>query len=67
MKTRKAYRELLNKQDLEFRPIREANGLRTMHHNGRYQQRKRAYGDYLYFQDREKFEVEYKEWAVSHE
>jgi hypothetical protein len=31
--------------------------------NGRYSQRTRPYGDYLYAQDRDKFDVEYKEWV----
>lgn len=34
------------------------------HKNGRYEQRKRGYGDYLYAQDREKFMVELDEWLT---
>lgn len=32
------------------------------HHHNRYQQRKRAYGDYLYAQDRDKFMMELRNW-----
>lgn len=32
------------------------------HRNGRYQQKTRQYGDYLYHQDREKFMVDLREW-----
>lgn len=49
--TRKQYRELLNKQDKG----------QVQHRHNRYQQRTREYGDYLYFQDREKFEFDYRE------
>lgn len=34
----------------------------TNHHNGKYHQVTRLYGDYLYHQDREKFMVDMKEW-----
>jgi hypothetical protein len=47
---RKAFRQFLN-----------TLGRGKTHRNGRYQQRTRSYGDYLYFQDREKFEVEFAE------
>ncbi len=30
----------------------------------RYRQVRRLYGDYLYHQDREKFEVDYAEWIA---
>lgn len=36
----------------------------TLHKNGRYEQKTRPYGDYLYYQDREKFEVDFKEWSA---
>jgi hypothetical protein len=36
------------------------------HKHGRYEQRTRPYGDYLYAQDREKFEVDYAEWLEQH-
>jgi hypothetical protein len=49
--TRAEYRRLLNAQDKD-------KGYR----NGRFQQRIRPYGDYLYYQDREKFEVNYQEY-----
>lgn len=32
------------------------------HRHNRYNQRTRAYGDYLFAQDREKFEVDMQEW-----
>lgn len=51
--TRKQYREYLN----ELFP---ANAPYPHSHN-RYKQRARAYGDYLYYQDREKFEADYQE------
>ena len=48
--TRAEYRRLLNELDTKVR-----------YRNNRYQQRSRKYGDYLYHQDREKFEVDYAE------
>lgn len=48
---RKAFREFLN----------ELGRSGKNHRNGRYQQRTRGYGDYLYAQDREKFDVEFAE------
>ena len=50
--TKKMFREYLNKL-AEDSPL---------HRNGRYHQSKRGYGDYLYFQDREKFNVDFEEW-----
>lgn len=49
--TRKAFREELNR-----------SGYQHSHANNRFGNRKRPYGDYLYAQDREKFEVDYAEW-----
>lgn len=49
-KTRAAFRRYLNALPGEN------------YKNGRYEQRTRPYGDYLYAQDREKFEWEYQEW-----
>ncbi len=49
--TKKAFREHLNK----VHPL-------PLHRNGPYHQRTRAYGDYLYAQDKERFDIEYKEW-----
>lgn len=46
--TIKAFREYLNSKF--------AGG--TMHKHERYHQVKRGYGDYLYYQDRAKFDVE---------
>lgn len=53
--SRKAFREELNSLDDGARP----------HRNGVYRQRSRKYGDYLWFQDRNKFEVDYAEWLVA--
>ena len=54
-KTKKVFRELLNRQDTESKnPISWKNN--------QYGQRKRLYGDYLYAQDRIKFDVNYEEW-----
>ena len=54
-KTKKAFREYLNQQDLTSRnPISWKNN--------RYHQRTRLYGDYLYSQDKIMFDVNYQEW-----
>lgn len=54
--TRAAFRRHLNAIDAaSARPI--------SHREGRYRQKSRLYGDYLYHQDRERFEVEYAEWS----
>ncbi len=50
--TKKAFREYLNS-------LGGAN-----HRNGMYQQRTRPYGEYLYAQDRDKFNVDYEEWKA---
>lgn len=56
--SRADFRRLLNKEDAESRnPI--------SHKHGSYRQIKRLYGDYLYNQDREKFEVNYQEWITT--
>lgn len=52
--TIKAFREHLNRQ--------YAGG--ENHRHERFQQRTRGYGDYLYRQDREKFNVELAEWLT---
>jgi len=49
--SRKAFREELNH-----------SGYQHSHANNRFGNRKRPYGDYLYAQDCEKFEVDYQEW-----
>ena len=49
--TRKEFREWLNRDFAE----------EPKHRNYRFQQRTRPYGDYLWFQDREKFEADYQE------
>lgn len=36
-----------------------------LHHNGPYRQKTRGYGDYLYHQDREKFDSEMLEWLAT--
>lgn len=50
--TRAEYRKMLNEQD---------DG-QSKHKNYRFQQRTRKYGDYLWNQDRAKFEVDYLEF-----
>jgi hypothetical protein len=56
MKTKKEFREYLNSlNDPSVNP----------HKNGKYQQRTRRYGDYLYHQDRDKFEATYREWLTN--
>lgn len=50
--TKKAFREYLN----------TLYGHSSNHVNGNFHQLKRKYGDYLYYQDREKFNVDYNEW-----
>lgn len=42
-----------------------SGGYKHSHANNKYGNRKRAYGDYLYHQDREKFEVDYAEWKAA--
>lgn len=49
--TKQAFREELNVGDYKH-----------SHANSRYENRKRPYGDYLYFQDREKFNFDFEEW-----
>jgi hypothetical protein len=53
----KEYREKLNREH-------EAAGSVKYRH-GRYQQRTRLYGDYLYAQDREHFMINLREWLES--
>lgn len=55
-KTKKEFRKFLNKQH-PFNKNDTGKGK-----NGRYKPTKRGYGDYLYFADREMFDVSYKEW-----
>lgn len=59
--SKKAFREYLNSLD-------HLGNHRSEHtHNGRrhiFGQRTRKYGDYLYAQDREKFNVDYEEWLA---
>jgi hypothetical protein len=54
--TRKEFRNYLN----EKFPANPA----TNHKHNRYQQRTRAYGDYLWHQDRSMFEADYQEHLV---
>ena len=49
--TRKDFRDHLNREH----PA-------PPHRNGVYRQRTRPYGDYLWHQDREKFEADYADW-----
>jgi hypothetical protein len=51
----KRFREYLNEH---FRDT-------PKHQNGRYQQKTRPYGDYLYAQDRDMFQFEMREWLAS--
>lgn len=53
--TKKAFREHLNRESADA----------PKHRHGRYQQRTRPYGDYLYHQDRAKFDVDYAEWLAA--
>jgi hypothetical protein len=56
IKTKKAYRDYLNQ-------AYPATDFKNRGTDGIVRgQRKRAYGDYLWFQDREKFEADYQEW-----
>jgi hypothetical protein len=55
--TKKAFREHLNKS-YPFNPAKNNT------HGRNPGARKRAYGDYLYAQDREQFNVEYTEWVA---
>lgn len=54
--TRKEFREHLNQK---FPADPETN-----HRNGRYKQKTRAYGDYLWNQDRAMFENDYQEYLA---
>jgi len=56
MMTRKEFREHLN-QKFPFDPEGPAKGDRNQ-----YKARKRAYGDYLWHQDRGMFEADYQEY-----
>lgn len=55
--TIKAFREHLN---------RTCAGT-ELHQHGRFRQKTRGYGDYLYHQDREKFDVELAEWLTAYQ
>lgn len=50
----KRFRDYLNAQDTGA----------TKHREGPYQQQTRKYGDYLYAQDRERFDVEMRDWLA---
>ena len=54
--TNKEFRELLNRK-FPANPT-------TNHREGRYQQKTRAYGDYLWFQDRSRFEFDKQEYEA---
>jgi hypothetical protein len=51
----KAFREHLNKLDVGD----------SKHRHLSYAQRTRSYGDYLYYQDSERFMVELREWLLA--
>jgi hypothetical protein len=66
---------MLNDQDLAHRVVeveafrRDYPGIAPpadlgKHRHNRYQQRTRPYGDYLWHQDREKFEADYQDWLA---
>jgi len=63
-----AFRRLLNAQDdankkhNADKPEGDITKLQTNHRHGRYRQVKRLYGDYLYFQDRDKFMADLRGW-----
>jgi hypothetical protein len=60
--TIKSFREYLN--------VKFAMGTKHQHDGGghhRYQQKKRAYGDYLYHQDRGKFDAELADALAGHQ
>jgi hypothetical protein len=59
--TKKAFKEFLNKQELEHRKV-APEYINTQYKNGVRGQRTRLYGDYLYSQDREMFNAEYQNW-----
>lgn len=54
---RNAFRAWLN--------FKEAETQRTRHNHKRFNQRTRPYGDYLYFQDRQKFDMEMCQWLAA--
>ncbi len=64
MKTKKAFREYLNEQELAHRASAPEH-VNTQYKNGVRGQRVRLYGDYLYSQDREMFNVEFANWTPS--
>ena len=49
-----------------FRKHLNADASSYKHKNGRYEQRTRPYGDYLWHQDRERFEVDFQEFRSTH-
>lgn len=53
--TKAEFRKMLNDLDAASRDPKS-------HKHGRYHQRKRLYGDYLWHQDRDKFEADYKQY-----
>lgn len=53
-KTFKQFRELLNAQSRKYN---------YKHKNGKYHQQNRDAGDYLYFQDRPKFDFYFRAWV----
>ncbi|MFA5759638.1 MAG: hypothetical protein WC942_09835 [Clostridia bacterium] len=59
--TKKEFKELLNK---EYPFNKEDKGKGK---NGKYKPSKRAYGDYLYSQDKEMFNVSYKRYLETGE
>lgn len=56
--SRKAFRRQLNSlNNGEWKSV-----VSLKHRNGRFHQKTRPYGDYLWFQDRARFEANYQDW-----
>lgn len=49
-----------------FRQMLNRESAGHTHREKRYHQKTRLYGDYLWHQDRERFEVDFKEWREAH-
>lgn len=66
----KDFRQFLNRQNAEQaarqrqKAVTDPGRIETRHRNGRFHQRTRGYGDYLYAQDRDKFMVDLREWLA---
>lgn len=57
------FKAILNEMDAKTQSAAKARGESpVLHQNGPYHQLKRLYGDYLYHQDRDKFNVDMIDW-----